>query len=266
MPPCAAAFLLAPFLPACCVLEPVNPSFAIGAGDAARELRAARQAPRRLARPVVVLGGYLDPMGAAWIAREVRRLTGDERVLAVHFPSCGTFDACRDRLIAAVDRAFPSTDPSWTTEVDAIGVSMGGLVARHAAMAGAGGRLGARRLKLARLFTMSTPHRGAAMAELPCFLELHRDMRPGSAFLARLDAGYPSCEYELFPYVQLGDRIVGVRNAAPPGEEPWWVPRGLCPLAHIAVVLDPRIQLDIARRLRGEEPVAREPRSPVPGR
>ncbi len=81
-------------------------------------------------------------------------------------------------------------------------------------MPGAEGR---RRLRIARLMTISTPHRGAAMAALPTIESRVRDMRAGSAFLCALD----DCEagYELVPYCRLNDWIVGEENAAPPGRE-----------------------------------------------
>ena len=92
------------------------------------------QAPKRLDRPVLVLGGYFDPgIVACDLSRRLRRLTGDPRVIAVPFAFCGDFDTCRARVIRAVDRAYGTVDPVWTTEVDVVAVSMGGLVARYAA-------------------------------------------------------------------------------------------------------------------------------------
>ena len=50
------------------------------------------------------------------------------------------------------------------------------------------------------------------------------DMRAGSEFLRHLNDADEAAGYEVFPYVRLGDMIVGTPNAAPPGRDPWWVP------------------------------------------
>lgn len=239
---------------------------------ARRDLERMRSEPVRLERPVVVIGGYLDPdLGSGWLAREIRRLTGDSRVVSVNlFPST-SFDDCRRRIVHAVDAAFPGQDPGWTTEVDAIGVSMGGLAARYAALppsAHSCGSPGGDRmaLKVKRLYTISSPHQGARLADLPTLHPLQLAMRRGSRFYADLErfereagAGYP-----IVPYVQWGDSVVGIENAAPKGQACLWTSRGVCPLPHIAAVLDPRIQADIARRLRGEAPHAMERLEPRP--
>ncbi len=68
-------------------------------------------------------------------------------------------------VIDAVDQKFPSSDPEVTTEVDVIGYSMGGLAARYAAMPATAVNLSKRRLQIGRLFTISSPHRGALWGE-----------------------------------------------------------------------------------------------------
>jgi hypothetical protein len=267
----AAWFLLAT---TSCASAPENPSFPVTVPAACAALREMEAAPKPLARPVVVLGGYHDPgFGPMWWAAEVRRWARRPRVIGVQFARARDFEECRRDVIAAVDRAFPTADPEATVEVDVIGPSMGGLVARHAALP----RPGERRLKVARLFTISTPHRGAALASLPALSRLHADMRTGSAFLRRLDeadalaaagagdAGDGRGRYELVPYTRLGDRIVGPANAAPAGAAPWWVANVPLQPAHVGANLDPRIRADIARRLRGEPPFTRSPAAPLPG-
>ena len=248
----------------CAAHEPVNPSLPIRPAEARAALREMKRSPRPLERPVVVLGGYLDPMGAWWLAEKVRRWTGDATVLDVEFFFCGSFEECRSGLIEAVDAAFPGEDPHWTTEVDVIALSMGGLVARHAAAPAPEDSPKKRRLRIARLFTISTPHRGADLADLPSFHSLHVDMRADSEFITRLNEDYAKAAYELYPHVALDDGFVGQENAAPPGELPWWVSTTWLSLPHAAAALDPRIRADIARRLRGESPCASLPRAEFP--
>jgi hypothetical protein len=178
----------------------------------------------------------------------------------VSFPLAGSFEECRRIVIEEVDRAFPCDEPGVTAEVDVVAVLMGGLVARYAAAEPTGP--GAKRLRIARLFTISSPHRGAELAELPTLHRLQLDMRAGSPFLRALDDA--PLDYELVPYVVLKDRIVGQTNAAPYGESPHWVSGNFG--AHVGAHRDARILADIARRLRGEEPFATDPPAPLPER
>ena len=243
---------------------PANPSFPVTVAGANAALREMEATPKPLARPLVVLGGYHDPGFGAFVWREeVQRWAKDARIVGVSFPFHRDFDQCRRDVIAAVDRAFPSDDPEATVEVDVIGASMGGLVGRYAAVH----RPGERRLKVVRLITVSSPHRGASWARLPTLSRLHADMRATSAFLNNLEqaeAATPADDYELVPYVRLGDRIVGARNAAPAGTNVWWLPNQPLNLAHFAVNRDPRVRADVARRLRGEEPFTKTPPTALP--
>ena len=249
-----------------CATSAVNPSFPLSVSDAKRELEAMESAPVELARPVVVAGGYLDPhLGPWWVSRCFRQYTGDRRFIDVSFFFCSTFDQCRMKLIEAVDAAYPNDDPEWTTEVDVIGISMGGLAARHAAAPPDDGAASPRRLRIRRLFTLSSPHLGARLACLPCFLELHRDMRVGSELFGRLNDETHAADYEIYSYVRLGDLIVGAENAAPPGRAPFWVSDRLFQPAHAAGAVDARIHADVARRLRGEPPYTTLPAAALPG-
>ena len=245
-----------------------NASFSVSNEQAQRVLKGMRAEPKPLERPLVVLAGFCDPgIATTHLTKEFRRLTGDRRVIGVTFLWCGDFDACRKQVIAAVDKAFPNDDPTWTAEVDVVGVSMGGLVGRYAAVAPTADP-DARRLRMARLFTIGTPHRGAALAIMPTLHQLQIDMRADSRFLRRLGAAESTDDmapaYRVLPYVRLGDSIVGAQNSAPHGMTPYWVPGEMFQDSHIMAMLDARIIADVARRLRGEEPFAQDPPQPLP--
>jgi len=243
--------------------QPRNPSFPLTLAEARRALARMRAAPRALERPLLVLGGYLEPgLSKAFLKRRFHRLTGDDRIAGVTFMFCGTFDECRLKAIAVTDREFPGPDPLWTTEVDVVGVSMGGIVARYAALPPVDA--GARRLRIARLFTISSPHLGADRARLPAINQLQLDMRAGSAFLCWLNRPENAPAFPVFPYVRLGDRTVGAKNAAPVGMTAWWAPDVALQPPHSSAVIDARIIADIARRLRGEAPFATDPPAPLP--
>ena len=243
--------------------QTINPSFPVTLAEARRALKRMRAAPRPLERPLLVLGGYLElGLSQAFLKWRLHRLTGDDRIVGVSFTLCSTFDECRRKTIAAVEREFPVPDPLRTTEVDIVGVSMGGIVARHAALAQENSE--GRRLRVARLFTISSPHLGADRARLPAVNQLQRDMRPDSAFLRRLNRPENAPDFPVFPYVRLGDHTVGLANAAPTGMAAWWVPDVPFQPPHSGAAVDARIIADIARRLRGEEPFTTIPPAPVP--
>lgn len=245
-----------------CSTSPTNPSFALSENDARQALVEMHKTPQPLARPVVILGGYLDPgLAPAELKSIIHQTTGDGRIVTVTFANASSFDECRKRTVDAVQKAFPSDDPGQTVEVDVVAVSMGGLIARCAALE----ETDQRTLRIVRLFTISTPHCGADLAGLPTLSALHRDMRAGSYFLSQLNGDDSTTTYELIPYVRLGDLTVGAENAAPAGRVAWWVSNQFLSAAHGFAYADPRIQADLCRRLREETPYTTAPPAPLPG-
>jgi hypothetical protein len=244
--------------------QPTNPSFPLTMGDAKVAWSAMKEAPKPLERPVIVLGGIYDPgIAAASVERSLQQILGeadDARIVHVGFLDAGSFDRAAAKAIEAVDERFPSDDLTQTIDVDAIGFSMGGLVARYAASDMYLAK-SARRLNIKRLFTVSSPHCGAKLAWVPMPDSRVADMRSGSDFLDRLNAEPRG--YEVFAYARLGDEVVGERNAALPGQTAWWVSKHFG-LSHASAYSDRRILADIARRLRSEEPFARHPPAPLP--
>lgn len=227
-----------------------------------------RAAPLALERPVVVAAGWRAwRMMPAGVVRALRELTGDRgenRFLSEAFPTAWTIQDATRELIGAVAGAWPSDDPGWTVEVDVVGVSMGGLVTRLGALpqelrARTPFRIDAAlpRLNVRRLFTLATPHRGSRLANRVALDSAAHSMKAGSAFLRNLDAVEASPRpYEMVCYARLRDSWVGAGNTAPLGMEPIWVPTPAWGLGHVLVSRDRRILLDIARRLRGEDPLA----------
>jgi hypothetical protein len=256
-------FLLATI--GCAANQPTNPSFPVDADQAQRALAYMSSHPHRLERPLLIVGGFMDPNVSPPLYKwQFHRLTNDDRIATASIGLCGSFDQCRAALIDAVDRAFPSDDPDFTTEVDVIGASLGGLAARYAAAPSVDPVKPHRRLRIARLFSIASPHAGATLAASFGFTQYHRDMKPGSEFLQRLAGNDQAAAYEVYPYVLLGDGIVGDQYAAPPHQSPIWLPTPPLQLAHVAAMSDPRILADIAKRLRGEHPFSTTPTSPLP--
>jgi len=213
----------------------------------------------RLERPVVVLAGYRSTMRQpSRIVMRLQRMTsgrGDDFLPVSYFWVSDMNEATR-RTIDAVEARWPSSDPEWTTEVDVVAVSMGGLVARLGASEAFGdGEPDHKRLRIRRLFTLATPHRGSTLAELLALDSAAAAMKPGSSLLRALDEALPEAEFEIIPYARTRDWTVGASRTAPPDAEPIWVD-GPTFMSHATIALDGRILIDIARRLRGEWPLA----------
>ena len=253
-----------------CTTQKINPSFNVTT-DSAKQVIAQIQAnPKPLRRPVVVLAGWADPgfVNHYWMKNLRQAGVSDDRMLGFSFVFKGRFDHCRNHVIEAVQKTWPSDDPNWTTEVDVVAFSMGGLVARYCAAPPLANHESipsdARRLRIRNLYSISTPHLGAKLSKLPHIDRRVIDMRPGSAFLTHLDEALPNAPYTLTPYTRLRDAIVGEANTAPAGVTPWWVDTPPLSRGHQEAYRDPRIRADILRRLRGESPLTISPAAPLP--
>ena len=209
-------------------------------------------------RPLITLSGWRAvTLPARMLANRLRGLIGRVDTLSTSFVLINRFDDAAAHIVNLINSRFPSPDPSQTVEVDIVATSMSGLVSRLAAIP----TDGRPRLRIARLFTLATPHRGAAIAKRLAPDPTVRDMKPGSAFLASLDAALPSADYELICYARLRDAWVSARNTSPPGVDPYWTP-GPVLWSHHTITMDRLIQADIARRIRGEEPLAQRTSRP----
>ena len=253
-------FALFGILIAGCTPEMVNPSFNLTHAQARADIAAMQRDPLPLDRPVVIVGGFLDPnLSSSNECCLLRSIADHPRIIRVSLFTAGSFAECRRRIIDDVDKALPPTDPQWTQEVDVIGNSLGGLAARYAA-APSEDPAHPCRLRIARLFTVSSPLRGARLAQAIALTQFHRDMIPGSKFLQSLARTDAFATYTTISYVHLGDQTVGPPNAALPGARPYWLTDSFWIPPHMGAMYDPRILADIARRLRDEPPLT----APIP--
>ena len=261
----ALLVLICALLVACSSAPPTNPSFPVSISAADQILDQADAHPQRLNRPLLIVGGFMDPgIAPLLLKHQFNGFTNDSRIVWVSLGDCCTFDDCRKKIIRAVDRDFPTTDPAMTAEVDVIGYSLGGVAVRFAATKELDPHKPLRRLRIARLFTISSPHRGARVANFPVqLLSLQKSLRPNSPFIEALNSS-ANPQYPIYCYVRLGDTIVGDDNAAPPVRTAWWVPTPAFSLPHINAFSDPRIIADILLRLRGQTPLSTDPASPFP--
>ncbi len=220
-----------------------------------------RADPAPLARPVVVLGGYRTPwLTGERLAARLASLTSGRRddFLSVAYATAHRVEDAAARAKGAIgrwqsQRGEDGADGAPDQGFDVVGISMGGIVGR---MLAAGG------MPVRRLFTLATPHRGALLAGRIAPDPAARALRRGSALLASLDDALAGNTVEIVPYARLYDGMVGATNAAPMGSHPLWR-RGPRWLAHLTITSDDAFVVDIARRLRGEAPIA-TPGGPAP--
>jgi len=173
-----------------CGPEQLNPSFPLDLDEGRLDLSRMEDHPHSLQRPLVVIGGFLDPGFASWhLQNEFSSLTGDHRIVGVSLAECLSFDECAQKIVRAVNQAWPNKHDDETIEVDVVGNSMGGLAARYAALPADGKRM---RLNIARLFTISSPLMGAEDAvRYPVVHPLQKLMRPGSPLYAKRNSESP---------------------------------------------------------------------------
>lgn len=252
-------------LAACSADTPRNPSFDIGRAEAREVVRELKSERPRAVRAVVVIGGLYDPLNISTseLAGRIGAMVDErDKPLSISVFGAGTMEALRRRVIERVEAWRPSGEVGSTIEVDVVGYSLGAVVARDAAVS----RPGERRLSAARVFSITGPQRGAALAELPDFDQRVVAIRAGSDFIRSINAEPREGEgYELFCYTRLGDSVVGEANAAPPGRNPWWVATGWLERQHGDAHKDPRILADIGLRLVGRPGVGTMPEADLPG-
>ncbi len=265
-------------IPACIHKSNTNPAITITRAEAHAELKRLAAEPKALPRPVVLLNGYHTPhFMIAGLGERLRTATSGKAsdFLIVSYVDATNLNDAAERVVRAVQERWPSSIPGETVPVDVVGLSMGGIVARLAALparerptvdgapmwTGDDAPTGAR-LNVVRLFTLASPHGGARLARIAALDDAARAMRAGSAFLNRLDEALPRAKYTLLCYAHTGDVTVGARHAAPVGVTPIWTD-GTVMFSHGAIVENPWFAADIARRLRGDEPLL-SPGEPPP--
>ncbi len=237
-----------------------NPDFSYDQADfvAARgRVKGARGSQRR---PVVFLSGYHSPsLPMRLFRRSLVGLGALEGVYSrvISYPLAWTVEMAAkkaERVIRA--------DPRLAGEIDVVGHSMGGIVARQLTTMES--------CKIRRLFTLATPHRGAILAQWVRPDAGTTQLRAGSKLLAELDAALPLWRAqggELCCYATLRDWMVGATRSTPLNEPLNWLDVHHVHarmLSHYVIVTDERIILDLALRLVGQAPLFRNGRTPPP--
>ncbi len=152
-------------------------------------------------RPVVLLHGLVDNRSVFLVLRRALARHGRTRVACLDYsPFTGDLRTAAVALGRHVDRILERTGRA---EVDVVGHSLGGLIARYYVQ-----RLGGD-ARVRTLVTLGTPHAGTtAGSPLADAHPLVRQMRPGSEVLRELAEPAPGCRTRFVSFWSDLDRIM----------------------------------------------------------
>ncbi|GAA4904359.1 esterase/lipase family protein [Streptomyces coeruleoprunus] len=145
----------------------------------------AAPAPPSPQPPVVLVHGFIDNRSVFVLLRRALARDGRRHLASLNYsPLTCDLRAAAGLLGRHVEDVCARTGHG---EVDIVGHSLGGLIARYYVQ-----RLGGDR-RVRTLVTLGTPHSGTAAAPLAGAHPLVRQMRPGSEVLRELDGPAPGC-------------------------------------------------------------------------
>jgi pimeloyl-ACP methyl ester carboxylesterase len=187
-------------------------------------------------RPIIMLHGYA--MNRANFVPLAHRLAGAGLgpIVGFEYWTLGRIAAAARQLGWFVDQVRAQT---CATQVDVIGHSMGGVVARYyVALAGGDGAV-------AHLVTLGSPHFGTDVSAIGVGHPM-RELVSGSKLLRRLATAPPPQQTKVIVILSRADALVpGARQAAVPGAETIMHDD----LGHIALLGSRRVAREIIARL-----------------
>ncbi|MFC5799600.1 esterase/lipase family protein [Streptomyces formicae] len=142
-------------------------------------------ASRQAHPPVVLLHGFIDNRSVFVLLRRTLARSGRHHIESLNYsPLTCDIRTAAGLLGRHIDEICARTGH---TEVDVVGHSLGGLIARYYVQ-----RLGGDR-RVRTLVTLGTPHSGTTVAPLASAHPIVRQMRPGSDVLEELRLPAPGC-------------------------------------------------------------------------
>ncbi|MEU9476407.1 alpha/beta fold hydrolase [Streptomyces sp. NPDC048191] len=143
------------------------------------------QLPVRSGPPVVLLHGFIDNRSVFLLLRRNLAQHGGQRVVSLNYsPLTCDIRAAAELLGRHVEEICERTG---SDQVDIVGHSLGGLIARYYAQCLGGD------LRVRTLVTLGTPHAGTSAAPLANAHPIVRQMRPGSVVIEELARPAPGC-------------------------------------------------------------------------
>ncbi|MEU6664523.1 alpha/beta fold hydrolase [Streptomyces sp. NPDC046727] len=141
--------------------------------------------PVRPGPPVVLLHGFIDNRSVFVLLRRALAQDGRQRVESLNYSPL----TCDIRIAAELlgRHIEEICERTGSTQVDIVGHSLGGLIARYYTQCLGGD------LRVRTLVTLGTPHSGTRVAPLANAHPIVRQMRPGSAVIEELSRPAPGC-------------------------------------------------------------------------
>ncbi|MET9620946.1 MULTISPECIES: alpha/beta fold hydrolase [unclassified Streptomyces] len=198
-------------------------------------------------RPVVLLHGFVDNRSVFVLLRRSLARHGRHRLESLNYsPLMCDLRNAADLLGRRVEEICARTGHQ---EVDLVGHSLGGLIARYYVQ-----RLGGD-ARVRTLVTLGTPHAGTTVAPLASAHPLVRQMRPGSEVLRELAEPAPGCRTRFVSFWSDLDQVmVPVETARL--DHPDLVVHNVrvSGIGHLALPVHPTVAAGIRQALDAEQP------------
>ncbi|MEU7280277.1 alpha/beta fold hydrolase [Streptomyces sp. NPDC045431] len=201
--------------------------------------------------PVVLLHGFIDNRSVFVLLRRslVRSGRPPQHLESLNYSPL----TCDLRTAAALLGRHVEDLCSRTghPEVDVVGHSLGGLIARYYVQ-----RLGGDR-RVRTLVTLGTPHAGTTFAPLAGAHPLVRQMRPGSSVLRELSEPAPQCRTRFVSFwSDLDQAMVPAETACLRHPDLIAENVRVTGVGHLALPVHPAVAAAVRRVLESEEPTA----------
>ncbi|MEW1693972.1 esterase/lipase family protein [Streptomyces sp. NPDC093249] len=200
-------------------------------------------------RPVVLLHGFVDNRSVFLLLRRSLTRHGRDRVESLnHSPLTRDLRAAAVLLGRRVEEIVTRTGAA---EVDMVGHSLGGLIARYYVQCLGGDT------RVRTLVTLGTPHSGTTVAPLADAHPLVRQMRPGSGVLRELAGPAPDCRTRFVSFWSDLDQMMSPVETARL-DHPDLLVRNVrvSGIGHLALTVHPTVAAGILEALDANAPEA----------
>ncbi|MEU5973504.1 alpha/beta fold hydrolase [Streptomyces sp. NPDC047315] len=211
-------------------------------------------------RPVIMLHGLVDNRSVFVLLRRFLARHGWSRLECLNYsPLTCDIRAAADLLGRHVEEICARTGRE---DVDVVGHSLGGLIARYYVQ-----RLGGDR-RVRTLVTLGTPHSGTTVAALASAHPIVRQMRPDSPVIAELAEATPGCRTRFVSVWSELDQLMAPVETARLDHPDLIVENvRVSGIGHLALLVHPAVAARVQQALQGPEDDAdRQEHATRPGR
>ncbi|MEU4874935.1 alpha/beta fold hydrolase [Streptomyces sp. NPDC021608] len=207
--------------------------------------------PAHSAPPVVLLHGFIDNRSVFVLLRRSLAQHGRPRVESLNYsPLTCDIRTAADLLGRHIEEICERTG---STQVDVVGHSLGGLIARYYVQRLAGDA------RVRTLVTLGTPHAGTRVAPLANAHPIVRQMRPGSELIEELSRPAPGCRTHFVSFWSDLDHLMDPLESACV-DHPDLLAQNVrvTGIGHLALPVHPAVATGIRQALDSEHPATPE--------